>query len=215
MKRSFLLVAAAGALAAVAAIPLGQSAVGNDSSGLRTALTVSGIQTHLAALQNAADTGGGNRDEQSAGFQNTVDYVTAKLKSYGYTPVIQNFSFDVYVEDAPPVLQQLSPNAKTYAPGTDVVTMEFSGTVDRTGQLVPTNDIVIPPGAAAGTSNSGCEAADFPATVTGRIALIQRGTCTFRQKVTNAQAAGAIGVVLFNEGQRAARTPSKARSTRR
>jgi Zn-dependent M28 family amino/carboxypeptidase len=201
VKRFFLLVAAAGALAAVAAIPLGQGAVGNDSSALRTALTVSGIQTHLTALQNAADTGGGNRDEQSAGFQNTVDYVTAKLKSYGYTPVIQNFSFDVYVEDAPPVLQQLSPSAKTYAPGTDVVTMEFSGTVDRTGQLVPTNDIVIPPGAAAGTSNSGCEAADFPATVTGRIALIQRGTCTFRDKVTNAQAAGAIGVVLFNEGQ--------------
>ena len=34
----------------------------------------------------------------------------------------------------------------------------------------------------------------------GNIALIQRGTCTFREKVENAQAAGAAGVVIFNEG---------------
>ena len=34
----------------------------------------------------------------------------------------------------------------------------------------------------------------------GRIALIQRGTCNFGVKVQNAQAAGATGVVIFNEG---------------
>jgi hypothetical protein len=36
--------------------------------------------------------------------------------------------------------------------------------------------------------------------VAGRIALIQRGTCTFGQKVVNAQTAGATGVIIFNEG---------------
>jgi Zn-dependent M28 family amino/carboxypeptidase len=36
--------------------------------------------------------------------------------------------------------------------------------------------------------------------VPGRIALIQRGTCNFGAKVLNAQAAGASGVVIFNEG---------------
>ena len=34
---------------------------------------------------------------------------------------------------------------------------------------------------------------------TAAVALIQRGTCNFREKVENAQAAGA-GVVIFNEG---------------
>ena len=34
----------------------------------------------------------------------------------------------------------------------------------------------------------------------GRIALIQRGTCFLGVKVLNAQAAGASGVILFNEG---------------
>ena len=66
---------------------------------------------------------------------------------------------------------------------------------------MPTNDIVIPPGPVAGTSNSGCEAADFPAAVAGSIALIQRGTCTFGEKALNAQNAGAVGVIIFNEGQ--------------
>jgi hypothetical protein len=55
--------------------------------------------------------------------------------------------------------------------------MEYSGAGDVTGQVVPTNDIVIPPGAQAGTSNSGCEASDFPANTAGNEALVQRGTC--------------------------------------
>jgi Zn-dependent M28 family amino/carboxypeptidase len=34
----------------------------------------------------------------------------------------------------------------------------------------------------------------------GRIALMQRGTCTFRVKALNAQAAGASAAVIFNRG---------------
>jgi minor extracellular serine protease Vpr len=37
-----------------------------------------------------------------------------------------------------------------------------------------------------------------PGSLTGKIALIRRGTCTFYEKSTNAQAAGAVGVVLYN-----------------
>ncbi|MDI6868549.1 MAG: S8 family serine peptidase [Coprothermobacterota bacterium] len=39
---------------------------------------------------------------------------------------------------------------------------------------------------------------DFPPSVAGRIALIERGTYTFLTKVTNAQNAGAIGVIVYN-----------------
>ncbi|NCC31368.1 MAG: hypothetical protein EOM24_04995, partial [Chloroflexia bacterium] len=47
------------------------------------------------------------------------------------------------------------------------------------------------------TNNLGCEA--FAAgTFTGNLALIQRGSCTFETKATNAVNAGATGVVLFN-----------------
>ena len=37
-----------------------------------------------------------------------------------------------------------------------------------------------------------------PGSLTGKVALIRRGTCTFNEKAHNAEAAGAIGVVLYN-----------------
>jgi Zn-dependent M28 family amino/carboxypeptidase len=60
---------------------------------------------------------------------------------------------------------------------------------------------VIPPGPDPSTSNAGCEPEDFTGFTPGNVALIQRGTCTLGTKVANATAAGASGVVLFNEGQ--------------
>ncbi len=44
----------------------------------------------------------------------------------------------------------------------------------------------------------GSSAADFPAAVSGQLALIERGDGTFDLKVANAMRAGARGVVLFN-----------------
>jgi subtilisin family serine protease len=47
------------------------------------------------------------------------------------------------------------------------------------------------------TANDACNA--LPAgSLAGKVALIRRGTCTFYQKSFNAQTAGAIGVVLYN-----------------
>jgi Zn-dependent M28 family amino/carboxypeptidase len=46
--------------------------------------------------------------------------------------------------------------------------------------------------------------AGFPA---GSIALVQRGTCNFIDKVVNAAAAGAVAVIIMNEGNTPARTP--------
>jgi minor extracellular serine protease Vpr len=48
------------------------------------------------------------------------------------------------------------------------------------------------------TSNLGCAPADIPAGVAGKIALIRRGACNFSVKAANAQAKGAIAVVLMN-----------------
>lgn len=49
------------------------------------------------------------------------------------------------------------------------------------------------------TLNDACNAvAPAPGSLTGKIALIRRGTCSFYEKAFNAQAAGAVGVVLYN-----------------
>lgn len=47
-------------------------------------------------------------------------------------------------------------------------------------------------------ANLGCDAADFSAAVSGKIALIKRGTCAFGAKATNAKAAGAVGAIIYN-----------------
>jgi aminopeptidase Y len=78
--------------------------------------------------------------------------------------------------------------------------MSYSGSGDAT-TLVQAVDIMYPPGPNADDSTSGCEASDFAGFTPGNIALIQRGTCYFSTKALNAQAAGAVGVIIFNEGQ--------------
>ena len=60
-----------------------------------------------------------------------------------------------------------------------------------TGDVVLAND-----GVAAPSTMDACEA--LPSSVAGKIVLAERGTCNFILKVQNAQAAGAIGVIVFN-----------------
>jgi len=66
-------------------------------------------------------------------------------------------------------------------------------TTPRTGTLVAAID----PADANGTSTlDACSPLTNPGVVNGKIALIDRGTCSFTVKVNNAQNAGAIGVVI-------------------
>jgi Zn-dependent M28 family amino/carboxypeptidase len=188
------------ALAVAVGVPTAMSAGGTDSSGLRSAVTLSGVRAHQQAFQNIANTNSGTRAAGTAGYDASVEYVVERLEAAGYTPEIQEFDFDLFEETAPPVFTRVSPD-QTYVEEDDFATMDYSGSGDVTRALVATNDIVVPPGATASTSNSGCEASDFPSTVSNNIALVQRGTCTFRVKAENAYAAGAVGVVIFNEGQ--------------
>lgn len=50
--------------------------------------------------------------------------------------------------------------------------------------------------------DSGCQAVDYNnINIAGKIALVQRGACSFRTKVLNAVNAGAAGIVIFNDGR--------------
>ena len=50
----------------------------------------------------------------------------------------------------------------------------------------------------ADAAGPGCTAAAVPAAVAGKIAIIDRGTCTFSEKVSAAKARGAVGVIVVN-----------------
>ena len=200
MQRRLLLAATIGMLLALTAAVPGTAAVPVDSSALRNAVTVKGMTKHLEAFQSFADASGGTRVDGTSGFEDSVDYVAKKARGAGYNVTVQRFTFDQWEETAPPAFAQTSPTAKTYAEGADFLTMEYSGSGDATTKVQATNDIIIPP-TPDPSSTSGCEAADFAGFTPGNIALVQRGTCTFRQKAENAKAAGASAVIIFNEGQ--------------
>ena len=99
------------------------------------------------------------------------------------------------------ILEQVSPTPTVYSfgAGLDFVNVTGSGVGDVTASVQGV-DLQLGLG---NTSSSGCEPADFAGFTAGNIALIQRGTCFFRDKVINAIAAGAAGVLLFNQGDTA------------
>ena len=54
-------------------------------------------------------------------------------------------------------------------------------------------------GAAAGTTRDACQPLTNAAEMDGRIALIERGSCEFQVKISNAEDAGAIAVVVYDD----------------
>ncbi|MBB2912356.1 aminopeptidase Y [Streptosporangium becharense] len=158
------------------------------------------VKRHLTHLQRIADENGGTRASGTPGFDASAAYVADRLRAAGYRVTMQEFEFPFFRDVEPPVLKRTAPAAKTYELGEDFRTMTYSGSGNVTAPVQGV-DLVLPPSPAP-SSTSGCEASDFAGFTRGNIALLQRGTCTFQVKVELAQAAGAAGVIIFNEGQR-------------
>lgn len=73
-------------------------------------------------------------------------------------------------------------------------------TVSVNGQIVAATD---PSDAAGASTTDGCSAFTNAADVAGKIALVDRGNCNFTVKVANAQAAGAVGVIVVENDKTA------------
>ena len=154
----------------------------------------------LAELQKIADNNGDTRASGTPGYDASVDYIEDLLVAAGYEVTRQDFLFNSFQELSEPVFEQVSPNQVTYVPNEDFITMEYSGSGDVTAPFRRSISCCHRVQTAS-TSNSGCEPEDFADFVAGNIALIQRGTCDFSVKAHNAFEAGAVGVIIFNEGQ--------------
>ena len=169
--------------------------VKDESEKLRAKVTLHNVFDHLEGLQDAADSNDGNRADGTPGYEASGQYIEDQLRRAGYKPVRQNFTYDRFTVTSE-ALEQTAPTLTTYTAGTDFTTMSYSGPGNVTAP-VSAVDINLTGDRA---STSGCEAADFTGFAAGNIALIQRGTCPFGDKVANAAAAGAAGVIIFNQG---------------
>jgi minor extracellular serine protease Vpr len=93
-------------------------------------------------------------------------------------------------------------NARAFLIGNGVhIALSSGGGADG----VEANSLKLPSGSVAAVIlNSGaalslgCNATDFPASAKGALVIVARGTCTFDQKVTNAQTAGAVALGVVN-----------------
>ena len=176
-------------------------------------VTLEGVREHQAALQAIADANGGTRADQTPGYTASVDYVVETMAAAGWDVERVPFVYQEEVAD----LEQLTPVQATYETG------GYTGTALGSAEaaVVAVDINLTPPWA----STSGCDGAyteaavgqplvadpggpnDFASFPAGAIALIQRGGCSFALKAHNALAAGAIGVIIFNQGNTPDREP--------
>ena len=131
---------------------------------------------HLEALQRIADRNGDTRAAGTPGDRETVAYLTKTLRTAGWRVREQRVPFPYFELRSPPRLANLRP-------GRDVRVAEYSGSEklrERVQRL----------------GNRGCSVGDYADFERFAIALVDRGTCLFRQKAEIAQWAGASALVI-------------------
>jgi hypothetical protein len=175
----------------------------NDTPGkLVPCIQKDDLWNHMKAFQAIADANPGpdghpSRNSGEPGYKASADYVANVMREAGYDVTIQTYKFFYFAYKGIPQFREVSPTSTDFVISTDWNPGQAAGST--TADVQPVGGIVIPP-TPTPSSASGCTAADFNGFVAGRVALIQRGTCNFGVKVQNAQAAGASGVIIFNEG---------------
>jgi Zn-dependent M28 family amino/carboxypeptidase len=177
--------------------------VNDTPSKLVECVQTADLWNHMKAFQKIANQnpspadGHPSRNSGEPGYKASADYVAALMRQAGYDVTIQTYKFLYYAYLGIPAFSEVSPSPFTYTLNVDWGPGQSTGTANAA--LQPAGGIILPP-TATSSSTSGCTSADFAGFTSGRIALIQRGGCNFGVKVQNAQAAGATGVIIFNEG---------------
>ncbi len=155
----------------------------NTFKKLLTCVTLDGVRTHQARLRDIAAANGGTRVAGTKGFDDSAAYAEKVFKDAGYNVTRQSFQFQSFIELPGSRLTQVAPTP-TAAIQANLLSYSGSGSVTAAVSVLPTV--------------TGCNTADFAGFTQGNIALISRGSCTFATKATNAQAAGAAAVVIYN-----------------
>ena len=120
----------------------------------------------------------GPRVSGQASEKEAADYIAAELRSFGYDVELQDFT----VHNEAGRDARLSVGSSTEP----IASVPFQGSA--AGNVK--GDLIAVPGKG--------EPRDFPAAARGAIVLVERGDLLFRDKIANARAAGAAGVIIYN-----------------
>jgi aminopeptidase YwaD len=125
----------------------------------------------------------GSRPAGSVAYDQAVTYAQTQFEQWGYAPTLQTFPLNVY-DDRGARVDASDGQGNTVQVPADTLQYSVSGQIQA--ELVD---------AHAGQPE------DFAGLdVRGKIALVKRGVTRFSDKVGNAAAAGAAGVIVFNDG---------------
>ena len=181
-----LTAAAVAAAAGLALTAIPSAAAPDDGPALARQLerkvTVDGINRHLIALQRIADTNDGNRAASTTGHNKSAEFIAGKLTEAGFNVTKHEFPF-TYTE----TLAETLTVAGTQVP---IVVMTYSTPTPEGGITAPLAVVPV-------DDTPGCDATDYT-DLTGKIALIKRGSCPFAQKQQVAADAGAVGAIIYN-----------------
>lgn len=174
--------------AVIAGIALAPSASAVEPTSFADAVTAEGITAHLQALQDIADANDGNRAAGTSGYEASAQYVESTLIAAGYTPTRQEFDTWVYTPES---------YALTLSTGAAVeagIPMSFSPSTAVGGV---TGTLVTPASDPLACTADAWDGVDL----TGSIAVVSRGTCSFAEKSIAAGAAGAAAVFIYNNSE--------------
>lgn len=120
-----------------------------------------------------------NRVFGGPAHMDTVNYIYHELEQTGY--------YDVYKQRQIHLWSKNEQNLTVNDARIDARPITYSPSVDITADLVL-------------VANLGCDAADYPDKVTGKIVTFQRGNCSFTEKSVLAAAAGVEAAIVYNNG---------------
>ena len=173
----------------------------------------------IAAMERAMDP---NQDGDTSDHANIISMSLGGIFGRDTTPdsVAANAAVDLgavvvasagnsgnipYITGSPAAASKVISVAAGNDPGVFVQLVTVAGSNGANGNYESVEAAITPPLSSVGTvsaplvkvANLACNGNPLP-TLTGDIALIPRGTCTFHDKILNAQNAGAVAVVVYN-----------------
>ncbi|MCY9845563.1 M28 family metallopeptidase [Vibrio caribbeanicus] len=169
------------------------------------------VVRHLSELESrASKTALGNSSTRAAGtdgYHHSVDYVKQVMQDHGYNVSVQTLDFRAW-QELPGTKLSVNNIDLTNSRNTpdnltvDFTTMSYSGNslgfIDSAATFITPDFQFDSPNY---DDTDGCEPEDFNnINLQGRVAIIQRGGCSFNTKALNAELAGAKAVIIFNQG---------------
>ncbi|MBM7771264.1 Zn-dependent M28 family amino/carboxypeptidase [Actinokineospora baliensis] len=177
---AFTTIPSSAAPVAAAEIPDGPALAKN----LVKKVTGAGVNRHLIALQRIADKNGGTRAAGTPGHAQSAEYVESQLLAAGFDVSRHSFPFTF--------VQTLAEKLSVAGRSVPISIMTYS-------LSTPVGGITAPLAVVPVDATPGCEAADYATlNVTGKIALVQRGACSFADKQRLAAEAGAVAAIVYN-----------------